>query len=331
MGDSPELTIAIASRDRPELLAEVLRSCAGQRLDGRLFEILVVCDGESAGDRRRLPGLLPDGGRDPAGPGRPGGRKPGGRVGDWPRPATSVPTRPGAGTSGFQDDDDVVDPYAADALLNAHYGLGPAAAVLGHTGNRRAPLELPIMLYLGCEGGEMFNYRQVPKGPLGFDWFWGGRTSVVSTLARSVRFDEELQFGAEDIEFAFRAAQSDGLTVTYAPSVRSSMIRPLDIASFTRRCHRQGEAARYVATKYPHTALEEWAVVSHAYTSWTGDPGVTFGRAFARCRRMELVIDFYRQTAGVSVAKRRLLDAAYRETFGLAKALGFAGTALEFA
>jgi glycosyltransferase involved in cell wall biosynthesis len=325
MGESPELTIAIATRDRPELLADVLRSCAGQRLDGRLFEILVVCDGESDGTdvvcqafSRTVAELRPDLVFRVVEPWREG------------RGLAAARNVCAAEARGryirFQDDDDVVDPYAADALLNAHYGLGPAAAVLGYTGIAAHLLDLPIMRYLGCVGGEMFNYRDVPDGPLGFDWFWGGRTSVASRLARSVGFDEELKFGAEDIEFAFRAAQTDGLSVTYAPSVRSSMIRPLDMASFTRRCHRQGQAARYVAAKYPHSALEQWAVVSHAYTSWTGDGGLAFGRAFQRCRRLELMLDFFRQTGVVSVAKRRLLDAAYRETFGLAKALGFAGT-----
>ena len=148
---------------------------------------------------------------------------------------------------------------------------------------------------------------------------------MATALARTIGFDENLRFGAEDIEFAFRARQEAGLSVRYVPLVRSFMIRAVDLPSFARRCCRQGQAARYAATKHPGSRLEEWALTSHAYTSWNGDGPEAFDRAFHRCRKLELTLDFATQISTRADEQRRILDAAYKETFGLARALGFEG------
>jgi glycosyltransferase involved in cell wall biosynthesis len=320
----PELTIAIATRDRPQLLTDVLRSCAQQHLEDAFFEILVVPDGDTEGtkaacesfadelaqSRQRLSFRI---------------------VEPWSEPHGLAAARNVCADEArgrfvrFQDDDDILEPYAAEAMLSAHFEMGLRTAVLGYTGIANHLFGEPIMRYLFEDGGELFNYRHVPTGPLGFDWFWGGRTSVATDVARSVRFDENLRFGAEDIEFAYRARLQMGLNVRYVPVVRSFMIRCVDLESFALRCHRQGQAARYVATKHPGTALEKWAEESHAYLS-SGDGQRAFSLAYDRCRKLELSVQYHVQSGENSQERTRILSQAYFETFGLARSLGFAGS-----
>jgi glycosyltransferase involved in cell wall biosynthesis len=323
VADRPELTIAIASRDRPQLLIDVLRSIAGQRLDAYFFEVVVVLDGEDEGSVAACEEIA----RDLADVRKGLAFR---VVTPWAQSRGLAAARNVCATEArgrfvrFQDDDDVLDPYAADAMVNAHFTWGPAVAVLGHTGIASHLLELPIMRYLAEDGGELFDYPALPKGPLDFNSFWGGRISVAANTVRAVRFDEELKFGAEDIEFAFRARQQLGLSVRYDARVRSVMIRSVDLEAFTRRCYQQGRSARYVATKHPRSLLEEWAIDSHAYIAWTGDAGDAFDAAFRRCRKLESAVDYRIRAGAVSEELVRILAASYRETFGMARALGFA-------
>ncbi len=326
MRERPELTIAIATRERPDLLMDVLRSIAVQRLEDSFFEILVVPDGYSDGtletcerferELRELRNGLSFRVVQP-----------------WQESHGLAAARNACAAEArgrfirFQDDDDVIDPYAVDAMLNAHFQYGEGVAVLGYTGFAAHILHQPIMRYLAYEGGEMFNYKAVSDGPLNFDWFWGGRTSVATAVAQAVGFDEQLKF-SEDIEFAYRANLETGLSVRFSSSVRGYMIRAVDLDSFVRRSYRQGQEARYAATKHPRSRLEDWAIASHTYTSWSGDAAEVFLRTSERCRRLEIALDFYQRVDVDYRSLRQSLHDAYRETFGLTRALGYAQVAI---
>jgi hypothetical protein len=241
----------------------------------------------------------------------------------------------------FQDDDDAMDPYASTAMLRTHARYGLSTAILGFTGVAPNLRELPLMEYLFSDGLDMFSYRlATDQQRLGFDCFWGGRTSVATNLCRRFRFDENLRFGSEDVEFAFRASINGDLSVVYDESVRSYMIRAIDLDTFVNRCYRQGVSARYAAVKHPGTPLELWALNSHLYSAWDGDASTALVRALKRCRRLEFAMDlgkqgiaqvasnYARQGIGYLDGVRRALGLAYRETFGLARAVGFLGLEL---
>jgi glycosyltransferase involved in cell wall biosynthesis len=321
----PLLTIAIATLDRPQLLAQVLDSCAAQRVEDSLVEILVVLDGASEGSRvafdqfefhlrqlgRHLTARL---------------------IEPWSQPHGLAATRNVCADEAagrwirFQDDDDVLDPYASAAMLAGHSQYGKHTALLGYTGVAPHIFELPLMHYLDRGGGELFSYQAAEENrQLGFQWFWGGRTSVETELVQKLRFDESLLFGAEDIEFAFRASTERNLRVLYSKSVRSYMVRALNLDGFVGRNYQQGKSARYVARKHPGTMLERWAFDSHLYCQWDGDAGAVLSQAAKRCRRLELTLDFFQQGVGPVEAVRQVLNSAYRETFGLARAMGFLG------
>jgi glycosyltransferase involved in cell wall biosynthesis len=313
-------------------LAQVLESCIGQRVDDSLIEILIVLDGIDDESRVAFDQFQF-------------------RLREIGRPLCTRLVQPWDQSHGlasarnvcadeargrwirFQDDDDVLDPYACAWMLAEHARYDRQTAILGYTGVVPQLYELPLMHYLFSEGLEMFCYRLAEHNQrLGFDWFWGGRTSVETDLVRKTRFDEGFdvnnRFATEDIEFAFRASIERNLSVVYSTSVRSYMIRALDLDSFLKRCYRQGISARYAAEKHPGTPLELWALHANLYSQWEGDGCAVLSQAAKRCRRLEVAVDLCQQGIGRVEAVRETLSSAYRESFGLARAVGFLGHAL---
>src|SRR5262249_20780182 len=157
-------------------------SCAAQRIDDSLVEIVVVLDGACERSRavfdqfefglrqlgRGLAVRLIEDWRESRGLAAARNACAGEARGRWVR---------------LQDDDDVLDPYASAAMLAAHSRHGDQVAILGFTGLALHICGLPLMHYLASEGGELFSYHTAIENQLlGFDWFWGGRTSVETEL-----------------------------------------------------------------------------------------------------------------------------------------------------
>ena len=156
----------------------------------------------------------------------------------------------------FHDDDDLISRSDVEALTVAHLKQ-PKDIILTHT--RTDPkFDRPFVEFLTWKPGYVFNYRIVPKSELTFDFFWGGRTSLPIQVFERHKFDEDFVFGAEDIEFGYRITQ-DGWTIKYLKEISALQIRDFSVEQICVRAYNQGFSQGIILEKYGEGALQQWA------------------------------------------------------------------------
>jgi hypothetical protein len=156
----------------------------------------------------------------------------------------------------LQDDDDIL--FANDVAKIRQFHLqNPRTALLTNT----AILDVNLTDYADFvtgEGGQLFGYKFISKGVNGFDSFWGGRVSFPIDEV-DFRFDTELTFGCEDIEFGFTFTEKIG-PVYFDDKLVGVQIKPVTPQSMLARSIRQGFSQGYIAKKYPKShPLHVWA------------------------------------------------------------------------
>jgi glycosyltransferase involved in cell wall biosynthesis len=252
------LTISIATRGRSEFLPIVLQDLISSKVDH--IEIDILVDGfddrksfEAANDLAKIS-------KNPI------------RVFQFEKSGLSSIRNKGADLARYsfirlQDDDDGISARSIERIRDFHAeNQNQNLALLTNTTVEASVLS-PLMEFITGEGGMLFGYSRLQRGVLDYSGFWGGRVSLSTELLRRIRFDEELVFGAEDIEFSYRAS-SVGLSVFFEPDIAGEMIRQLSTIDFVLRSYSQGYSNSYLASKYKGEELEDWATAFTDYKTF---------------------------------------------------------------
>lgn len=231
--ETPQLSVVISTRDRPEYVARVLQSLQNQSIRQGLFEVVVVDDGSL----HRLDDVV--------GPFR--------RVMDVRLVRERASGIGAARNLGlfvakghivlFIDDDDWVRPDSLSVILAAHHHWSELGdAVLGLTTlDDHLKTDFLMQHTTSSGGGELFNYASfAADSELSWKEFWGGRVSVKREfLMRNGLFDTHFEFGAEDLELAWRL-RPHGLRVFYAPLIEHVLFRKIGLEQLLERSEKQG-------------------------------------------------------------------------------------------
>jgi glycosyltransferase involved in cell wall biosynthesis len=169
----------------------------------------------------------------------------------------------------FQDDDDSFSYQNLKKVLDFHSKEeNDRFALLTNTVIHPSAFS-PFMRFISGEGGQLFGYKSLRKMNSSFEYFWGGRASIRTEIARKIRFDENLKFGAEDIEFMFRVLEDQRMITVYDKDICGVMLRELTFAEMCSRGIRQGFSNGYVEKKHKGNGLAIWATHDLLTTDFT--------------------------------------------------------------
>jgi GT2 family glycosyltransferase/glycosyltransferase involved in cell wall biosynthesis len=313
--NAPEISVLIATYERPDLLRACLASFAHQTIDPSRYELVVVDDGSTGDDLDRVIAefssqlqiigvRIEHGGRSAA-----------------KNHAVLLARAP---IVLFFDDDDRAAPDYLERHLEAH-GAKPeeGVAILGHTDWAPELERTPLMHYVTDVDRLMFAYERLGDGQV-LDWrgFWEGRISCKrALLIRHGLHDQRLGYSI-DIELGWRLAPH-GLRVIYDSNARSLMARAIDFDAFCERTQAKGRAHAVISSLHPGTEIAARLEVDRAGQRWNAE----------RAREPELRalvrdVEARRPTSRDAIAE---LHAAYREVFGLLHTKGAAGATDETA
>jgi glycosyltransferase involved in cell wall biosynthesis len=319
LSSSPKISAILTTRNRAELLPQVLAGLAGQTLGRESFEIVAVDDGSSDS----TPQILQD-----AAAHLPirmfrqnhAGLAAAKNLGVFASRAPLVV---------FLDDDDVAEEGLLEAHVRAHQRHpGPEVAVLGYT--RLAPRieKLPLMHHVTQVGCQLFSYGWMKAGAsMGYKEFWGGRTSCKrGWLIRHGVFNPVFKFGCEDIELGWRLS-AFGLRVVYEPAAVATMIRSLSFEDFCRRSERQGRSQWRFSQLHRATQVRNYCEIDDGLSMWESNAA-----RFKQLVRWTAKLD---HLANVRVELGRpierdfqtAIDDAYRAAFKLSRAKGISDAA----
>lgn len=315
MPTRPELSFIVPTRNRADYLPLVLDGFRRQSLVPSHFEIVVVDDGSTDETQAVLDSFadLPL------------------RVFRQNHAGIGAAKNLGVFASRgdiivFADDDDIPDPHLAAAHLMAHrFRPDPAVAILGHTELAPGIRAKPVMRNVTEVSFRLFCYPEIGDGPLGYQFFWGGRSSCKrSLLLTHGVFDPAFVFGCEDVELGYRLARGAGLTVYYEPTALTTMIRALSFRDFCGRQMRQGRAQRIFASRHPAREVQRYCEVEIGTGRWQ-KYGPRYAQYLRWAERLDHIANVYAD-AGYAIGKHfeRLLDGAYADLFALSRAKGVA-------
>lgn len=241
--DPPLISAVITTYNRPELLKRALLSLSTQTLDPSEYEIIVIDDGSDSATQSiaaELGKLLPFTYVFQANSGLASAKNHGLFYARAPIVL-------------FLDDDDLSDPDLLEQHLIAHkHYPDPNIAILGFTRLPTTSAADPLMAFVTGKGGHLFSFDSVPERQLlGYDRFWGGRTSCKRKylLSHGI-FNPIFKFGFEDIELGYRLSQH-GLHVVFWKQAANTMIRRLSLNRYLRRCYLQGQSGFQFLSMYP--------------------------------------------------------------------------------
>lgn len=206
-----ELTVAIPSRGRNELLKRLLDALSRQSIQQHRFEVLVGLDGQtppaSQPDSRAFARLIQLSHRGPA------------------ATRNALIEQAKGHVILFLNDDVTPAPDLLEHHIRAHEGISPADLVLGS-----APWFVPqsdtVFDRLIRETSLVFFYDRMdrhdasrdPNKDWGFRHAWTLNLSLRTENARRIRFEERLPRAMfEDLEWGYRLAHTLGSRVLYRP------------------------------------------------------------------------------------------------------------------
>lgn len=172
----------------------------------------------------------------------------------------------------FVDDDDILDSGCLLEHVKCHSKYpNKEYAVLGLTRLDEAIAKDPLMHFVTEVGGYLFNYKSAKVNvDLGYDWFWGGRTSFKRQFAiEQGGFNPIFKFGCEDIELGYRMSKK-GLVVRYSPKAVSIMIRKIDFKSFCNRLILQGRSQYVFSKLWQEPEAIKWCEIDRYKNEWPG-------------------------------------------------------------
>ncbi|MCP9484293.1 MAG: glycosyltransferase [Gaiellaceae bacterium MAG52_C11] len=220
---TPELTVIVPTRDRPEALARCLAALGAQH--GRPWETLVVDDGSH--DRARIAELV--------------AAEPRARLlrrdGDGPAAARNAAVREARGTYVcFTDDDCEPAPDWAESLAGR---LEAGATIVGGTTLNGRPESSYVTAAERIRRHlEEFTRARHP----GRGFFATNNLACRRELALELRFDEAYGAGGEDRDWCARAA-SAGHELVFEPVAVVRHLPALDLRGFWRQQVRYGRGA----------------------------------------------------------------------------------------
>lgn len=253
---SPDISVVIATYNRPDWLRLCLEGFAGQTLSPERFEVVVVDDCSTVDIRplideisRRIDLKYI---RQPENRGLGAARN------------TGVRAARGQIVL-FFDDDDRPSPRLLEEHLETHREHPePNVAVLGYTAWDPGLTVSPVMYHVTEVGKQYLSYPDIREGEaLPWHYCWGGRSSLKrQILVEFENFDESFHM-LEDMELAYRLRRV-GLKVYYNPRAVGYALRPLDLEYFCDRWKRQGQGIAQLLEKHPNLELIEHFNVSNA-------------------------------------------------------------------
>jgi glycosyltransferase involved in cell wall biosynthesis len=311
-----ELSVVLPTRNRADLLRQVLESYMRQSLPPSEYELVVVDDGsddETPDVCRALRSKL--------------------SLAYIPIAPSGLPAAKNAGiaaSSGrlilFADDDDVAAPELLRSHLAAHAEHPePNVAILGYTAWHPDMAMTPLMHYVTNVGQFLFSYARLRHGQeLDFRYFWGGRTSATrSLLTRDGGFDERLA-PLDDIEFGYRLSQA-GLRVVFDRRAERFMIRRINYAEFCARCERVGAALARLRKLHRAEEIEQYVnvlVLDRAKLLDSEEIAVAIEAARSSLDRLSpQVQDLERRVTGESRPHRRVPAVAWALSAGARRRL----------
>lgn len=313
-----EMTVVLTTYSREALLRRVLESFESQTLVNDAYELIVVDDGsldDTAATVSRFVDKLPL------------------RYVYQPNAGLAAAKNHGLALTRapvvlFVDDDDILTPNCLQQHVAMHR-LYPdlEVAVLGYTKLDNAISNDPLMHFVTEVGGYLFSYNSAQADrDLGYDWFWGGRTSFKRAFAlESGGFNPIFRFGCEDIELGYRLAKR-GLKVRYAPQAVSIMIRRIPFDAFCNRLRRQGNSQYIFSRLWREPEAQRWCQLHDFQQDWP----VIAPSLESRVLRARVLDDWARTSLDIGLPLEpqitNLVHNAYHEAFIACKLAGIAET-----
>lgn len=247
-GTSPRISVIIPTRDRKEILSEVLYSYREQDSGPETFEILVIDDGSADGTREMVndaasscPFSVTYIRQEAGGPARARN--------------TGIARARGKILL-FTNDDMVASPQLVREHLEGHRSW-PGSVILGHIDWHPSLKVTPFMKYV--HRGPQFNFPGIRNEKLNVSYlhFYGSNISLGAKILKDTGpFDESFTEAAfEDIELGYRLWKK-GIRTVYRERAVAYHLHPTDLASFIRRQLKAGRAAATFYLKHPE--LEEY-------------------------------------------------------------------------
>lgn len=259
-GQNPKISVILTTFNRVNLLEKVLDSFIKQTIPSCDYELIVLDDGSTDQTSEKVSEYV--------------GHIPLKYVYQWNAGLAAAKNHGLALAASelvlFLDDDDSIESNFLEEHINAHIAFpSREVAILGFTHLDRSIDIDPLMRFVTEDGGYLFNYKHAKEGvDLGFDWFWGGRTSVKkSFLLESGGFNPVFQFGCEDIELGYRL-QKRGLKVRYWPKATNIMLRKIGYEAFCERLRRQGRSQFVFSRLHRDRAIQDWCEMPRYYAEW---------------------------------------------------------------
>ncbi len=196
----PRVSVIIPTFNRARLLASSLESLTSQSVTPGQFEVVVVDDGstdETSDVCRRFSSRLALKYIRTAHTGIAAAKNAG------------IATATGAILLFFDDDDIANQDLVREHLKTHHEHPEENVAVLGFTTWAPSLQVTEVMNFVTNIGHYLFGYHNLTDGqPLDFTYFWGGRSSCKRLfLLKHGVFNEQFEFGSEDIELGYRLSK----------------------------------------------------------------------------------------------------------------------------
>lgn len=236
--EQPDVSVVIATYERPRLLGECLQGFVGQNLDGRTFEVVVVDDGSPSTEP--MDAALLFAGQLPLTAVRSGH---GGRSA---AKNLAVQLARGKVVLFFDDDDRPAPDLLLEHLRGHDESPGDHVAILGYTDWAPELKIEPLMHFVTDVDKMLFAYGNLVDGDvLGWKGFWEGRISCKRRfLLQHALHDPRLNYSI-DVEMAYRL-EPFGLEVRYRESAKSVMARGVSLEDFCRRAEAKAEATALI-------------------------------------------------------------------------------------
>jgi glycosyltransferase involved in cell wall biosynthesis len=278
---SPLISVVLPTFNRAGLLKRSLESLAGQTLEGRLYEVIVVDDGstdstqevcEGFSDRMQLKLFRIE------------------NSGIAAAKNLGIFVSSGALLLFFDDDD-----YADRNLLQEHVEFhhnhpDENIAALGYTTWFPSLPVNDVMHYVTEVAHFLFAYGSLAdRQVLDYTYFWGGRSSCKrSLLVNHGVFNQQFRFGSEDIELGYRLTKF-GFKVIFNRKAVQYMNRPITYDEFCSRCEKQGMSQYMFSRFHPAEEIQRYCQVKDVETQWRSIQHTLEGQA-NRVRELELLL-----------------------------------------